>query len=157
MSDQAPTPLILDTSVLAATARGDTDIIGLIQGYDSRNQPLVIPALAIAGACLQTRGEEASELLAGLEILDNVTVAPLNGTDQATRLADIAARTGLDPWDAHTAAVADPAICPILTLNAANGMRKVTALDEPLHIIEIADPGDQGPGERSQPQSLGRH
>jgi hypothetical protein len=42
VSDLTPTPLILDTSVLTAVARRDPDIIGLIQGYDSRNQPMVI-------------------------------------------------------------------------------------------------------------------
>jgi hypothetical protein len=64
--------------------------------------------------------------------------------DQATRLADVA-RTGLDPWDAHAAAIADVAICPILTLNAAKWSDHVAGLDEPLHIIEIAEPGDQRP------------
>jgi predicted nucleic acid-binding protein len=143
VSDRTPTPLILDASVLMAIARGDPDIIGLIQGYDSRSQPMVIPALAIAGASLDARGEEAGDLLAGLELLDNVTVASLNGTDQAVRLAEVVARTGLDPWDAHAAAIADVAICPILTLNAARWREHVNDLDEPLHIIEIADPGDQ--------------
>jgi predicted nucleic acid-binding protein len=143
VSDQTPTPLILDTSVLTAVARGDPDIIGLIQGYDSKNQPMVIPALAVAGAFLDTRGDEAGDLLAGLELLDSVTVAPLNGTDQAGRLADVVARTGLDPWDAQVAAIADVAICPILTLNAAKWREYTADLDEPLHIIEIADPGDQ--------------
>lgn len=145
MSDRTPAPLILDTSVLTAIARGDPDIMGLIEGYDSRNQPMVISTLAIAGACLDTRGEEAGDLLAGLELLDNVTVAPLNGTDQATRLAEVIARTGLDPWDAHTAAIADVAICPILTLNAGKWREHVADLDDLLHIIEIADPGDESP------------
>lgn len=145
MSDRTPTPLILDASVLMAIARGDPDVIGLIQGYDSRSQPMVIPALAIAGACLDARGEEPGELLAGLELLDNVTVAPLNGSDQATRLAEVIARTGLDPWDAHAAAIADVAICAILTLNAPKWREHVSDLDELLHIIEIADPDDQSP------------
>ena len=119
MSAAAPTPLILDTSVLTAVARGDPDIIGLIQGYDARNQPIVIPALAVAGASLDARGEEADELLAGLELLEAAVAGPLNGAEPAARLADIIARTGLDPWDAHVAAIADVAICPILTLTAA--------------------------------------
>jgi predicted nucleic acid-binding protein len=142
VSDHTLTPLILDTSVLTAIARADLDVIALIQGYDSRKQPLVIPALAVVGAWLDTRAEEASELLAGLELLDNATVAPLNGTDQATRLAYVVARTGLDPWDAHTAAIADAAICPILTLNAETWQEHVADLDERLHIVQIADPGE---------------
>ena len=142
MSDFAPAPLILDTSVLIAIARADPDIIGLIQDYDARSQPLAIPALAITGASLDTRSEEADTLLAGLELLESVTVAPLNGTQQATRLAAIMTRTGLDPWDAHVAAVADAAVCPIVTLNAAKWQQPSADLDQPLHIIEIADPGD---------------
>ncbi len=106
---------------------------------------MVIPALAIAGASPDARSEEADDLLAGLELLDNVTVAPLNGGEQAARLADVVARTGLDPWDAHAAAIADVAICPILTLNAAKWRECAADLDEPMHIIEIADPGEQNP------------
>lgn len=144
MSDAARTPLILDASVLIAVARGDADIIGLIQGYDSRRQPMVIPALASAGASLDARSDEADDLLAGLELLGSVTAAPLSGAEQAARLASVIARTGLDPWDAHAAAIADVAICPILTLNAPRWEQPAAHLDEPLHIIEIADPDEQG-------------
>lgn len=140
----APTgiPLILDTSVVTAVARGDADIIGLVQAYDSRGQALVIPALATAGASLDTRSDEADDLLAGLELLDHATPAPLRGAEQATRLAAVIARTGLDPWDAHTAAVADTAVCPVLTLDPAKWREPGCRLDAPLHIIEIADPDD---------------
>lgn len=144
MSEATAAPLVLDTSVVTAVARGDPDIIGLIQQYDARGQLLVIPALAIAGASLDARTEEADDLLGGLELLDNVTIAPLRGTEQAARLADIIARTGLDPWDAHAAAIADVAICPILTLDAARWRQPSADLDEPLHIIEIADPDNHG-------------
>ena len=140
MTEPAGIPLILDTSVLTAIARGDPDIIGLAQAYDGRAQPLVIPALATAGASLDTRSDEADELLAGLELLDHATPAPLRGAEQATRLAAIIARTGLDPWDAHTAAVADAAICPVLTLNPAKWREPAAALDAPLRVIEISDP-----------------
>jgi hypothetical protein len=100
----------------------------------------VIPALAITGASLDARGEESEELLGGLELLDNVTIAPLRGAEQAARLAEVIARTELDPWDSHVAAVADASICPILTLNAAKWRQPSATLDEPLHIVEIADP-----------------
>jgi predicted nucleic acid-binding protein len=146
VSTPSRTPLILDTSVLAAVARGDADIIALVQEYDARGQPIVIPALAIAGASLDIRSEEGDDLLAGLELLGVVTVAPLSGAEQAARLAHLVARTGLDPWDAHVAAIADVAISPILTLNAAKWEHASADLDDPLHIIEIADPGDQKPG-----------
>ncbi len=132
MSDASLTPLIPDTSVLTAVARGDADVIALIQRYDARSQPIVISALAIAVG-LDARSEEA-DLLAGLELLEVVTVAPSHGAEQAARLADVVARTGLDPWDAHVAAIADVAICPILTLHAAKWRQPSADLDEPLHI-----------------------
>jgi hypothetical protein len=47
----------------AAVARGDADIIALVQEYDARGQPIVIPALALAGASLDTRSEEGDDLL----------------------------------------------------------------------------------------------
>jgi predicted nucleic acid-binding protein len=136
-------PLVLDTSVVTDIARGDPDLIALIQRYDARNQPLVIPALAIAAACLDARSEEADDLLGGLELLENATIAPLRGAEQAMRLASVIAKTALDPWDAHVAAVADAAICPILTLDAAKWRQPSADLDEPLHIIEISDPDDK--------------
>ena len=57
------------------------------------------------------------------------------------RLAAVIARTDLDPWDAHVAAVADAAVCAILTLDSAKWREHTGNLDEPLHVIEIADPG----------------
>jgi hypothetical protein len=55
------------------------------------------------------------------------------------------ARAGLDPWDAHAAAIADVAIYPIRTLDAAKWRQPSAGLDEPLHIIEISDPDERGP------------
>jgi predicted nucleic acid-binding protein len=122
----------------------------LIQGYDARGQSLVVPALALTGASLDVRSEDADDLLGGLERLDSAEVAPLRDAEQAARLAAVISRTGLDPWDAHVAAVADAAVCPILTLDAAKWREHASDLDEPLHIIEITDPGeapgDPGPG-----------
>jgi hypothetical protein len=52
----------------------------------------------------------------------------------------VIARTQLDPYDAHVAAAADAAVCPILTLDAAKWRKHSRDLDEPLHFVEIADP-----------------
>lgn len=65
MSAARRTPLILETSVLIAVARGDADVIAVDQGYDARHQPIVIPVLCLAGASLDARSEEADDLLAG--------------------------------------------------------------------------------------------
>jgi predicted nucleic acid-binding protein len=134
-----PVPLILDVSVLVAVARGDTGVMSLIQGYDADGQPLVIPVLAMTAAALNMRTADTRAVLHGLERLGNSMAAPLRDAEQAVRLAEVTARTGLDPWDAHVAAVADASVCPILSLNAAIWREHVNDLDEPLHIIEIAD------------------
>jgi predicted nucleic acid-binding protein len=143
VSDAPAIPVILDTSILIEVARGDADLITFIQRYDAKGQPMVIPAMAITAASLDARGEESEDLLGGLELFDNATIAPLQGAEQAIRLADVIARTQLDPWDAHVAAVADAAICPILTLDAEKWSGPSTDLDQPLHIIEIADPDER--------------
>lgn len=138
-----PAPWALDVSVLAEVARGDARTMTLVQEFDGRGRPLVIPALAVTGAALDIRTDEAADLLEGLERLENAMTAPLQGAEQASRLAAVIARTGLDPWDAHVAAVADASVCPILTLNAAKWRQHAGDLDDRLHFIEIADP-DQG-------------
>ena len=69
-------------------------------------------------------------------------VAPLRDAEQAARLAAVIAATGLDPRDAHVAAVADASVCPILTLDAAKWRQHAGDLDEPLYIIEIVNPGE---------------
>lgn len=139
-SGATPPPYILDLSVCVAVARFDASVMTLIQGYDARGQSLVIPALALTGASLDVRTEDADDLLEGLERLGNAEVAPLRDAEQAARLAAVIARTGLGPWDAHVAAVADASVCPILTLDAGKWRQHSGDLDEPLHIIEIADP-----------------
>lgn len=138
-SGAVPAPYVLDVSVVTAVARGDTEIMTFIQRLDGTGQPMVIPVLAITPASLDVRSEEADELLEGLELLGNAEIAPLQSAEQAARLAAVIVRTGLDPWDGHVAAVADAAICPILTLDAAKWREHAGDLDEPLYIIEIAD------------------
>jgi predicted nucleic acid-binding protein len=140
-----PTPWVLDISVLVEVARGDIGTMTFVQEVDARGQPLVIPALAVTGASLDMRSGEAAELLEGLERLKNAMTAALRDAEQAVRLAAVIARTGLDPWDAHVAAVADAAVCPILTLDVARWREHAADLDEPLHLIEIVDP-DEPPG-----------
>ena len=95
---------------------------------------------------LDTRSEDADDALRGLERLENAEVASLRDAEQAAHLAGVIARTGLDPGDAHVAAVADVAICPILTLDAAKWREPSASLDEQSHIIHVADP-DEPPGD----------
>jgi hypothetical protein len=116
--------------------------MGLAQALDGHGRPLVIPALAVTGALLGAADSEAPAILRGLERFRNAMPAPLHGALQAARLADVIGRSGLDPWDAHVAAVADASVCPILTMDAGKWRQHARALDEPLHFVEIADPDD---------------
>lgn len=137
-----PAPWVLDVSVLVAVARGDPEIMTLVQELDARGRPMIIPALAVTGASLDMAGDEAVELLEGLERLESALVAPLWDAERAIRLAAVIARTKLSPRDAHVAAIADASVCPILTLDAAKWREHAGDLDDPLHFIEIADPGE---------------
>jgi hypothetical protein len=140
---------VLDASVVTALARGNGPVIALAQALDGRGRPLVIPVMAVTGALLGAAGSaagsaadsEARAILRGLERLSNSMPAPLRGAAQAARLADVITRSGLDPWDAHVAAVADASVCPILTMDAAKWRQHAHDLDEPLHFMEISDPG----------------
>lgn len=147
MSDDGggvPTPLILDVSVLIEITHRDTDIMTLIQDYDAAGQPIVVPALAVTAASIDTRNEEAADLLGGLELFENIEIAPLQGVERALALAAVMARTGLEPWDTHVAAIADASICPILTLDAAKWRQHSEDLDDRLYIVEITDPDEEG-------------
>lgn len=143
MSDFTPTPQILDTSVLIDIIRGDPDLISFLQHLDRAGQPIVIPSLAVTGALLDTRGvEDGPALLAGLAAFERAIVAPLDGVVQAAGLTEMIALTGLSPWDAHVATIADIAVCPILTLDQTRWEAPSAALEQPLHIIEITDDPD---------------
>lgn len=138
----APFPYVLDVSVLTAVARADVGVTGLILGLDAKGRPILVPALAVAAASLDARSADADKALRGLEKLEGVTVEPLEGIRQGVRLAAVISRTGLDPWDAHVALVADTKVCPILTLDGAKWREHSADLDERLHFVEIADPDD---------------
>ena len=138
----APHPYVLDVSILIAVARGDAGVMTLVQALDGQGRPLVIPALAVTAASLDARSDDADGLLEGLELFGGAMIAPVRDAEQALALAAVISRTGLDPYDAHVAAVADASVCPILTLNGGTWREHARDLDEPLHCVEIADPDD---------------
>jgi predicted nucleic acid-binding protein len=86
------------------------------------------------------RCTDAEALLHGLERMENVTVAPVRDVDQAVRLAAVISTTGLDPCDAHVAAVADASVCAILTLDGAKWQEHAKDLDEPLRSVRASQP-----------------
>lgn len=140
-ADSPRIPVVLDVDLLTEIARGDTDLIQVVQRYDSGGSPMVAPALALTAAHAASR-PAGLELLMGLARLPQVMVAPLQGLDQAAALADVMASTGLDPWPAHVAAVAHAGVLPILTLDSSAWAHPSAALPEPLFTIEITEPDD---------------
>jgi hypothetical protein len=94
----------------------------------------------MTAASLDMRTGDTEPLLHGITQLGNAMTAPLADAEQAVALAGVISRTGRDPWDAHVAAIADVAVCPILTLDAAKWRPHLHDLDEALHIVEIGDP-----------------
>ncbi|GAA4196632.1 hypothetical protein GCM10022252_44270 [Streptosporangium oxazolinicum] len=122
-------------------ACGDVNLIGFLQDFDRAGQSLVISSLTAVGALLDSQGlPDTQALFIGLPAFERTTVAPLDRIHQAAKLADIISATGLNAWDAHVAAIADVAVCPILTLDASRWTQLSRALDNPPYIIEIADP-----------------
>ncbi|WP_433351791.1 hypothetical protein ACQP25_02265 [Microtetraspora malaysiensis] len=146
MSDYTPTPLILDTTVLHELARGEVGTISLIQGYDAAGQPMVVSVLAITSTLMEARDEEAADAMHGLATMEHVTVAPLKGAEQAEDLALMVVTAGLDVTEAHTAAIADASLCPILTFDADRWQGPSRLLEAGLFTIEIADPDELGEG-----------
>ena len=136
------TPWVVDASILIAVARDDQDVMNLVQHLDAKGRPLVIPVLAMTAAAIDMHTEDTEALLHGMEQLGGAITAPLRDAEQAIRLAEVIAETGLDPWDAHVAAVAEASVCAIVTLDAAKWRQHARDLDEPLHIVEIADPDE---------------
>ncbi|GGS86412.1 hypothetical protein GCM10010156_51180 [Planobispora rosea] len=133
-------PLILDTGVLVELARGDTDVMEMIARFDAERQSMVMSVLAITGASLDSGSKDAADLLLGIATMEHITVAGPHEPEHGIALASAIACTGLDPWDAHVAALADASICPVLTLDRSHWEQAAQAFEEPLHIVEIADP-----------------
>lgn len=133
-------PYVLDDLTLSEVARGDADLIRLLLSYDASGQALIVPVLAAAAAYRQAPTADAADSLRGLPDLDHAMAAPVGDLSQALRLTEIARDTGLDLCAAHVAAVADASICPILTLDADRWRQASSALPDPLHVIEIAEP-----------------
>jgi hypothetical protein len=102
---------------------------------------MVLSTLATTWTLVETPSVQAVDAMRGLAALERVTVAPLRDSEQAILLANMMTTTALNVWDGHVAAIADTSICPILTYDAARWRDASSALDEPLPVIEIADPG----------------
>lgn len=135
-------PYVLDLSILTQVAKGDLGTITALQSLGTGGRTLLLPALAVTGASLDMPGDDAADLLEGTARLGGALTAPLSDREQALALAAVISRTGLDPWDAHAAAVAAASGCEILTVDGAKWRQHVHDLDEALGYVEIEEPGE---------------
>ncbi|NJP98890.1 hypothetical protein HCN51_57350 [Nonomuraea sp. FMUSA5-5] len=133
-------PLILDTGVLVELARGDLNLMEMMARWDEQGQPMVMSVVAVAAAARDSGSKDATDLLLGIATMEQITVAGLREPEHGIALGSVLARTGLDWGDAHVAVLADTSVCPILTLDGSHWAPAVRGFDEPLHVIEIAEP-----------------
>jgi predicted nucleic acid-binding protein len=133
-------PLILDTGILVELARGDLNLMEMVARWDAQGQSMVMSVVAVAAASRASGSKDSTDLLLGIATMDQITVAGLREPEHGITLASVLGRTDLDWGDAHIAALADTALCSILTLDGSHWAAAIRAFDEPLHVIEISDP-----------------
>jgi len=135
-----PPPYVADVSILTALGRADQQAGTLMQSLDRMGQQVAAPVLAITGAVLGAESREDRDLLSdALERFGIFIIAPLRDKAQAAALAVAIGKTGLDPWDAHVAAVARASGCRILTLNGPKWREHRDDLGERLEFFQVED------------------
>lgn len=135
-----PPPYVADVSILAALSRADQQVGTLLQSLDRQGQQVAVPVLAITGAFLGAPGREDRDLLDdALERFGIIIIAPLRDKAQAIDLARAIGRAGLDPWDAHVAAVARASGCRILTVNGPKWREHEHDLGKRLEFVQVED------------------
>lgn len=133
-------PLILDTGFLTELARGDLNLMEMVARWDEQGQPMVMSVVAVAAAARDAGSKDAVDLLLGIATMDHIAVAGLREPEHGITLASVLSRTDLDWGNAHVAALADTSVCPVLTLAGEDWTAAARVFDEPLQVIEIADP-----------------
>lgn len=133
-------PYVADVSILAALSRADEQAGTLLQSLDRQGQQVAVPVLAITGALVAAVSREDRDLLSvTLERFGAFIVAPLRDKAQAIDLARAVSRAGLDPWDAHVAAVAHASGCRILTLDGPKWREHEHDLGTRLEFVQVED------------------
>lgn len=135
---------VLDVTVLADCARGDAELIGMIQQFDVDHVTLIVPALAVTGATIDVGGApEQVALIRGICRLDSARFAGLTEFDDAAELARLRFVTTLEHlWDVHTAEVALNRGVPVLTLDHGRWREAVRETGGDLSVVEVSDLDD---------------
>lgn len=136
---------ILDASLLAEVGRGDNDVIALLQALDAADVAIVVPALAVTGATVETAAtNEQLAVMRGVGRLDSATFAALAAFDDTVDLGRMRLETDAPSqlWDVQTALQAVLRNCPILTTDAARWDAAEKELSGQLTVVEISQLDD---------------
>jgi hypothetical protein len=131
---------VLDVTVLADCARGDAELIGMIQQFDADHVTLVVPALAATAAVIDVGGaHEQVAVIRGICRLSSAQLAGIVVCDDAEELARmrLANQSLKHLWDVQTAEAALSRRIPILTLD--NGRWKDVLSEQHLDVVEVSD------------------
>ncbi|WP_113704980.1 hypothetical protein [Nonomuraea lactucae] len=97
---------VLDVRLLAEVSRGDNDVIALLQQLDADNISIIVPALGITGATIETAAtNEQLAVIRGVGRLDSAHFVALAAFDDTTDLARMRLEVGApeELWDVQTA------------------------------------------------------
>lgn len=136
---------VLDAPLLAEVGRGDNDVIALLQQLDADNISIIVPALALTGATIETAAtNEQLAVIRGVGRLDSAHFAALAAFDDTTDLARM--RLEVDApeelWDVQTALQAVLRSCPVLTTDAARWQATQDELAGQLIVVEVSQLDD---------------
>ncbi|MFI7637815.1 hypothetical protein [Nonomuraea sp. NPDC049400] len=132
---------VLDAALLAEVGRGDNDVIALLQQLDAANISIIVPALAVTGATVETVAtNEQLAVIRGVGRLDSTTFAALVAFDDVTDLARmrLEVRSPEELWDVQTALHAVLRNCPILTTDAKRWQATLDEMAGQLLVVEVS-------------------
>ncbi|RJL23224.1 hypothetical protein [Bailinhaonella thermotolerans] len=135
---------VLDAALLCEIARGDADIIALVQALDAAQVPMTVPLLAVTAAAVDVDGHpEMMAVVRGVCRLDTAWLGGILAFDDAAELAAAKSAVGdaLDTWwDVQALELALIQRRPILTTSATLWRDAVrTVGGRTLIVVEVAE------------------
>ncbi|SDL75479.1 hypothetical protein SAMN05421874_128104 [Nonomuraea maritima] len=130
---------VLDALLLAEVSRGDPDVIALLQELDASQIPMIVPALAITGATVETAATaDQLAVMRGVGRLGSTRLAALSVFDDSVDLAHMRKEMEGDLWDVQTALQAVLRGCPILTVDGTHWETTARALWGHLVVVQVS-------------------
>ncbi|MBG0833244.1 hypothetical protein HS041_36695 [Planomonospora sp. ID67723] len=136
---------VLDAMVLTEVARGDSDIIILLQQLDADKITLIVPALAVTGAAIDIgANDEQMATVRGVCRLNSAKFAGLAAFDDSSDLARLRLEVEAfgELWDVQAAVQAVLHGCPILTTDYGRWKDAVRETRGEFAVVEVAELDD---------------